>query len=394
MSSEHVLSHEPIELVVKARIEGKRLDSYLAARFPDYSRSIIQKVIDAGGVEVNGSAVKASSRIREGDVIRVRLPELPDDTPPPEDIPLSIIHEDDSLLVIDKPPGIVIHPAKGHWRGTLVNALAFHFENELSSVGGPLRPGIVHRLDRDTSGLVLVAKNDIAHARLAAQFEARTIQKTYLAIVHGTPDHDRDWINEPIGFHPTHREKMAIRRLDQSAKSAQTFYEVVELFSPRWDPERNEPSRLTNPADPHGASLARETSDRSPTRPQSSRTRSRRFALILCRPKTGRTHQIRVHLSHIGHPILADELYSGRAAVSIADILCVGAPDPNSVVISRQALHAHKLELTHPESGERLALTSPLPEDLTRLIEFLRGPDPDLIRSLDPKEPVDPTAAD
>jgi 23S rRNA pseudouridine1911/1915/1917 synthase len=344
MSSEHVLSHEPIELVVKARIEGKRLDSYLAARFPDYSRSVIQKVIDAGGVEVNGSAVKASSRIREGDVIRVRLPELPDDTPPPEDIPLSIIHEDDSLLVIDKPPGIVIHPAKGHWRGTLVNALAFHFENELSSVGGPLRPGIVHRLDRDTSGLVLVAKNDIAHARLAAQFEARTIQKSYLAIVHGTPDHDRDWINEPIGFHPTHREKMAIRRLDQSAKPAQTFYEVVERFSPS--------------------------------------TRSRRFALIRCQPKTGRTHQIRVHLSHIGHPILADALYSGRATVSISDILGVGAHDSNSVVLSRQALHAHKLELTHPESGEPLALTSPLPEDLTRLIEFLRGPNPDLIRSL------------
>src|SRR5436305_11659378 len=178
------LSAEPTEFVVKARMAGKRVDAYLSSRYQDYSRSVIQKVIDAGAVLVNGQPIKASYKVRLDDVICAWLPELADDAASPEDIPLTVVYEDDALTVVNKPAGMVVHPAKGHWGGTLVNALQFHYD-ALSTVGGAQRPGIVHRLDRDTTGLLLVAKADNAHKHLAQQFERRTIHKEYLALVAG-----------------------------------------------------------------------------------------------------------------------------------------------------------------------------------------------------------------
>lgn len=322
------LSTTPIEFVVKARVEAKRLDAYLCARFPDYSRSVMQKVIDAGAVLVNGEPVKASYKIRLGDVVRIFLPELDDSPPAPEDIPISIVYEDDDFVVVDKPPGLVVHPAKGHWSGTLVNALQFHFD-KLSSVGGMYRPGIVHRLDRDTSGLLLVAKEDLAHAKIARQFEERTIDKQYLALVYGVPQRDSDYIEKMIGPHPTHREKMAIRRPEDGGKEAKTYYEIVECF--------------------------------------------RGFALLRVKLFTGRTHQIRVHLTHIGHPIVADKLYSGRDRLTLGEVLGERHPEASSVLLTRQALHAHTLRLAHPRTGMELSFTSPLPADMERTIEALRS---------------------
>src|SRR4051812_18737076 len=317
------LSSTPCEFTVKPRMAGKRIDAYLASRYPDYSRSVIQKVIDAGAVLINGQATKASYKVRLGDQIRVWLPELADDAPTPEEIPLRVVYEDEALTVIDKPAGMVVHPAKGHWSGTLVNALQFHYDT-LSTVAGENRPGIVHRLDRDTTGLLLVAKDDQAHRNLAQQFEQRTVRKEYLALVSGVPQRDSDYIERTIGFHPTNREKMAIRLPEDGGKEAVTFYEVLERFDG--------------------------------------------FAYIRCKPRTGRTHQIRVHLAHIGHPIVADKAYSGRDRLTLGDLLGRDADDPDQVLIDRQALHAHNLSLRHPLSGQELELNAPLPEDMARVL--------------------------
>jgi len=321
------LSPDPTEFVVKARMAGKRVDAYLSGRYQDYSRSVIQKVIDAGAVLINGAPAKASSKVREGDSVRIWLPELADDAFVPEDIPLAIAFEDEAFVVVIKPPGLVTHPAKGHRSGTLVNALQFHFDR-LSTVGGAHRPGIVHRLDRDTSGLLIVAKDDRAHAALARQFEERTIRKEYLALVSGVPGRDGDYIERLIGPHPTHREKMAIRTAADGGKEAVTFYEVLERF------------------DGH--------------------------ALVRCKPRTGRTHQIRVHLAHVGHPVLADKLYAGRDRILLADIAGPGVPDADRVLLNRQALHAHALHLTHPLTGQALDLTAPLPDDMAVTLAALR----------------------
>ena len=312
-------------------MDGKRIDAYLSSRYQDYSRSVIQKVIDAGAVLINGQPTKASYKVRVGDVIRAWLPELADDAPTPEDIPLTIAYEDEAFVVVNKPPGLVTHPAKGNWSGTLVNALQFHFD-KLSTVGGAHRPGIVHRLDRDTSGLLIVAKDDRAHAALARQFEERTIRKEYLAIVSGVPSRDADFIERLIGPHPTHREKMAIRLPEDGGKESVTFYETVERFA--------------------------------------------NHALVRCHPKTGRTHQIRVHLTHIGHPILADKLYAGRDRFTVGDLLGPDAPDADRVLLDRQALHAHSLRLTHPLTGAPMHLTAPLPADMAATLESLRIPKP------------------
>ncbi|CAN5898557.1 RluA family pseudouridine synthase [soil metagenome] len=319
------LSETPIEFIVRARSGSKRIDSYLTSRFPDYSRSVIQKVIDAGAVLINGQTAKASTKIQLNDVVSVRLPELDDFAPIAEDIPISILYEDEQFVVIDKPPGMVVHPSKGHWGGTLVNALQFHFDR-LSTVSGEHRPGVVHRLDRDTSGLILVARDDRAHGHLAQQFEHRTIQKEYLALVYGEPQLDSDYIEKFIGPHPTYREKMAIRRPEDNAREAVTYYEVVQRF--------------------------------------------RGFALVRCRPKTGRTHQIRVHLTHVGLPIVADKLYSGRDSLTLADLTNIEA-DAETVLLNRQALHAHQLQLIHPSTGADLHFTAPIPADIARTLEAL-----------------------
>jgi len=327
------LSETPQEFEVKTRSDGKRIDSYLASRYTDYSRRVIQKVIDADAVLVNGRTVKASYRVRTGDVVSVRLPELPDTTPEPENIPIEVLYEDDALTVVNKPAGMVTHPAKGNWRGTMVNALQFHYDT-LSTLGGENRPGIVHRLDRDTTGLLVVVKNDIAHRKLALRFELREVHKEYLALVSGVPERHSDYIEKAIGFHPTCREKMAIRLAVDGGKPAVTFYEVAERF--------------------------------------------RGFALVRCKPQTGRTHQIRIHLAHIGHPILADKLYSGRDRIVLADLLGQDRRNPAAdsqgdlTLIDRQALHAHRLRFEHPLTGRELDLTAPLPADFARILDAMR----------------------
>jgi 23S rRNA pseudouridine1911/1915/1917 synthase len=326
------LSETPLEFEVKARTEGKRLDVYLASRFSDYSRQVIQKIIDADAVLVNGRAVKASYRVRPGDLVSIRLPDLPDTTPKPEDIPIDVVHEDEFLTVVNKPANMVTHPARGNWRGTLVNALQFHYDN-LSTLAGENRPGIVHRLDRDTTGLLVVVKNEMAHRKLAIQFEHREVQKEYLALVYGVPERHSDYIEQPIGFHPTSREKMAIRALSDGARDAVTYYEVEERF--------------------------------------------RGFALVRCKPQSGRTHQIRVHLTHIGHPIVADKLYSGRDHVTVDELLgpgrlTLGEERADVTLIERQALHAHRLRFRHPITESVLNLTAPIPEDMSRTLDALR----------------------
>ena len=329
------ISETPQEFEVKPRTDGRRIDAYLASRFTDYSRSVIQRIIDAEAVQVNGRPVKASYKVRSGDVVRVWLPELPDTNPTPEDIPIEVVYEDEALTVVNKRAGMVTHPARGNWRGTLVNAIQFYYDT-LSTLAGENRPGIVHRLDRDTTGLLVVVKDDLAHRRLALQFELREVHKEYLALVYGVPERDSDYIEQSIGFHPVSRAKMAIRSAQDGGKPAVTFYEVLERF--------------------------------------------RGYALVRCKPQTGRTHQIRVHLTHIGHPIVADKAYSGRDKLTLGELIDRGMPvppdappiDPETVLIDRQALHAYALRFNHPSTGREIALNAAPPTDMTRTLEALR----------------------
>ena len=321
-------SVEPIELLVPDDNPGDRLDAFLARHCPQYSRSQLRRVIQAGGVKVDGERTKAAFRLRSGQRVTLVQPPLPVEGPQPEDIPLQVLFEDEHLIAINKPANMVVHPSKGHWSGTLTAALAFHF-GQLSSAGGPTRPGIVHRLDRETSGVIVVAKTDQVHLNLAAQFEARTARKEYLALVTGSPDRDRDWIEQPIGIHPYQREKMAIRKDHSTSRSASTFYEVTERF--------------------------------------------RGFAAIRATPKTGRTHQIRVHLAHVGVPVLCDRLYSGRRRITTREI--VGTGD-DEVLLERQALHACRLQLKHPKSGGSIEFEAPLPDDLQNVLAVLRTQSP------------------
>lgn len=320
------LTSEPVELIVPPEHAGSRLDVFLAQHFTDHSRVQLRKVITAGGVRIGDLGGKPSYRLLEGQVVRIALPSMPSAGPKPEDIPIDVLYEDEWLAVVNKPPGMVVHPARGHWSGTLTSAIAHHFQT-LSDAGGPTRPGIVHRLDRDTSGVIVIAKNDIAHHRLAEQFADRTIEKQYAAIVVGAPDRDRDVIDKPIGMHPTNRKNMAIRPNDPESRPAQSFYEVRERF--------------------------------------------RHFALLSIQPKTGRTHQIRVHLASIGHPVLCDAQYGGRGSISRGEL--VGDKPNDEIALDRQALHADKLSFTHPEDGRRMTLEAPLAEDLQRVIELLRS---------------------
>lgn len=317
---------EPITLIVEPHEASLRLDSFLAARLTHYSRVHLRRAINATAASVDGRRAKAAQRLRGGQRVVIYLPELPRQAPQPEAIPLSVLYEDETLAVVDKPAGMVVHPARGHWAGTLASALAFRF-SQLSCIGGPTRPGIVHRLDRDTSGCIVVAKHDQAHALLSAQFENRTVDKQYLALVRGVPDRDRDLIDQPIGVHPQQREKMAIRRHDQRSRAAQSVYEVAERFEG--------------------------------------------FAAVDVRPRTGRTHQIRVHLASIGCSVLCDRQYGGRASLTRGD-LAPQASDPEQVVLARQALHARRLTLEHPRTGERLTFEAPLPADLKATLAALR----------------------
>jgi 23S rRNA pseudouridine1911/1915/1917 synthase len=277
-------------------------------------------------------------RLAEGNIVAVLELEVPREGPVPQDIPLDILHEDEAIVVVNKPAGMIVHPAKGHWDGTLAAALAFHFQS-LSGRGGPTRPGIVHRLDRDTSGVIVVAKTDAAHDALAAQFKARSVEKQYLAIVAGVPGWDQDIINQPIGDHPTEREKKAVRRDHSSSREAVTHYEVVERF--------------------------------------------KGYALVRARPKTGRTHQIRLHLAHAGYPVLCDRLYAGRNPKKLTELELIPRDQLRhdtvtaklsdaSPILARHALHAHRLSLAHPTSGEPMQFEAPLANDMLQTLDALR----------------------
>jgi 23S rRNA pseudouridine1911/1915/1917 synthase len=321
------ISSEPVELLVEPIHAGWRLDVFLAHHFTDYSRVHLRRVITAGGVSIDGRGGKPAYRLTPGQRVKIVLPDIPREAPKPENIPLDILYEDEHLAVVNKPPGMVVHPARGHWSGTLASALQFHFVGSLSTAGGPSRPGIVHRLDRDTSGVILVARNDMAHAKLSKQFAHRTIEKEYFALVSGCPERDRDYIDCPIGFHPHQREKMAIRREDPESRSAQTFYEVLDRFDG--------------------------------------------FAAIKLVPKTGRTHQIRVHLNHIGCPVLCDRQYGGRSKITRGEIR--RDPADSLILLDRQALHARRLKFIHPVTEKTLEIEAPLPADMMAVLDELKN---------------------
>lgn len=327
MSPPERLSSVPVELEVLPSQAGWRLDLFLVHHFPDFTRVHLRRVITAGGVKVDNVGGKPAYRLKPGQRVRVMLPEIPREAPRAEEIPLDILYDDDWLAVINKPPGMVVHPARGHWSGTLASALQHHFGGKLSTTGGPTRPGIVHRLDRDTSGAILVAKHDLAHGKLAAQFEDRSVRKEYFALVCGSPERDRDVVDRPIGAHPKEREKMAIRRDESVSRPAETFYEVLERFDG--------------------------------------------FAALKVSPKTGRTHQIRVHLGHVGCPVLCDRHYGGRARLTRGEIR--GDPEDTLVLLDRQALHAWRLRFTHPDTAKPLEVEAPLPADMAAVLAELRA---------------------
>jgi 23S rRNA pseudouridine1911/1915/1917 synthase len=320
------LSAVPVQLIVKDAHAGARLDAFLAQQFPTYSRVTLRKVINAAAVKVDGKRVKAAHRLRGGERIEVVLPDVVREAPQGEDIPLDILYEDDYLAVINKPPGMVVHPAKGHWAGTLTAALQFHFD-QLSSAGGPTRPGVVHRLDRDTSGAIIIAKTDQVHVRLAEQFEARSVEKEYFAICAGTTSRDADVVDLPVGAHPYQREKMAVRHDHSTSRPAQTFYEVIERFDG--------------------------------------------FVAFRVLPKTGRTHQIRLHLASIGCPVLCDRLYGGRAIITRGEIR--RDPTDETPLLERQALHARRLKIRHPILDRAMEFVAPLPADIEAVLEALRA---------------------
>jgi 23S rRNA pseudouridine1911/1915/1917 synthase len=321
-----------IETVTVPEAGGGRLDRVLAAQVPALSRSRLKALILAGQVTVAGGTVRDPAvAVNSGDIITVSLPEPEAAKPAPEAIPLDIVYEDDALIVVNKPAGLVVHPAAGHASGTLVNALIAHCGDSLSGIGGVRRPGIVHRLDKDTTGLMVVAKTDRAHRRLSDQFADKReglIERDYLALVWGAPERPRGTIDAPLDRHPHAREKRSVRA---GGRHAVTHWDVIERYV--------------------GA-------DGKPV-----------AALLSCRLETGRTHQIRVHLAHIGHPIMGDETYATGFKTKAAR-LSPAAQDALAA-LGRQALHAEHLGFEHPETGTFLAFHTDLPPDMARLRDAL-----------------------
>jgi len=312
----------PQEITFRIPPEGKgqRIDLFLSRFEPtaELSRSRIQELIGSGHILVNGSPVKSHARLAGGETIHVTLPEPRPLDLLPEAIPLEILYEDADLIVLDKPAGMVVHPAPGNPCGTLVNALLHHC-SDLSGIGGVERPGIVHRLDRETSGIMVVAKNDPTHRNLSAQLKNRQVKKIYLAIVRGNVRSDSGKIEEPIGRHDHHRKKMTVH--PSHGRTALTLYRVEKRFDG--------------------------------------------FTLLSLRLKTGRTHQIRVHLSHLHYPIVGDSVYGGKNAgrVRMGNL---------EIAVSRQMLHAHILGFTHPTTGEYREFAAPIPPDMEEILLFLR----------------------
>ena len=305
-------------LIIEHTLPAERLDSFLRDRFPAVSRGAIQRLIEEGHIRVNGRTVKPTHSPRAGEQVEVHWPEAGPAEAQPEEMPLDILHEDDALLVLNKPAGLVVHPAVGHEQHTLVNALLHHCAGQLSGIGGVARPGIVHRLDKETSGCLVVAKNDETHVALSTQFATRKVEKIYQAIVCGEMERDQGEIRAAIARHPSHRKRMAVN--DELGRAARTTYRVVERL--------------------RGATLAEVTLH------------------------TGRTHQIRVHFQFIGFPLVGDATYGHRQNQHLAELTHYTAP--------RQMLHAGQLSFTHPRSGKRMSFTAPLPEDFRDALSALR----------------------
>ncbi|HTI85635.1 MAG TPA: RluA family pseudouridine synthase [Alphaproteobacteria bacterium] len=321
------MTPSPGDREITATMDGERLDQ-LVARGAGLSRTRAKVLIEAGHVSAGAATIRdANHRVKQGQSFVVAIPEPEDAQPAAEPIALNVLYEDEDLLVIDKPAGLVVHPAPGHGGGTLVNALLAHCGASLSGIGGVRRPGIVHRLDKDTSGLMVVAKHDAAHADLSAQFASREAGRTYLAAVFGGPRAKAGTIDGAIGRDPKHRKKMTV--VVRGGKPAQTSYRLVETYGPR------------------SAPLA---------------------SLLECTLATGRTHQVRVHLAHIGVPVIGDPVYArARAGRTRA----FGAAAPAVAAFTRQALHAAKLRFRHPRTAETLTFTSELPSDFSGLISAL-----------------------
>jgi 23S rRNA pseudouridine1911/1915/1917 synthase len=301
---------------------GRRLDTVIAARFPALSRSYVGRLIRVGQITINGLTKKPGYVTRRGDIIRSEIPP-PQPTPcKAEPIPLSVLYEDTDLIVVNKPSGLVVHPAPGHRSGTLVNALLYHC-GDLTGIGGELRPGIVHRLDKDTSGTLVVAKNDMAHHGLSQQFKKRQVEKRYLALVYGAMKESAGVIDLPIGRHPTHRKRMSTT--SRRSRSTETRWQIKASFSG--------------------------------------------VCLLEVDLKTGRTHQVRVHCAAIGHPVVGDATYGGKkrwkelASQALQEVL---------KGVRRQMLHAWKLTFEHPCTGQQMAFESPLPKDMALILEALR----------------------
>lgn len=316
----------------------RRIDQYLTDRISYLSRNGVQKLIDEGLVKVNGRVTKSSYRPREGDVIEMVAPPEPISELVPEDIPLEILYEDEHFLALNKQADLMVHPARGIWHGTLVNGLV-HYGQKWSTINGNWRPGILHRLDRNTTGVMLVAKSDEAHWKMARQFENRTIQKTYLAVCHGVPQLLSDVIDKPIGRDRHVREKQAIRKEENGGRPAITRYEVKETFQ----------------GGGHKLLDSTHVLDRNLPLPPG------RFCFVKLSPKTGRTHQLRVHMSAIGFPMVGDTMYGGRIF------------EAGDFRFARQALHAFEITFIHPGTDQPMTLSAPLPPDIQSLLGILRN---------------------
>ncbi len=297
-------------MTLRSEASGQRVDLFLAQSLPELTRSAVQRLLEQGLVTCNGSPVKKNAKTTAGDVYEVTLPAVKPVEITAQNIPLDVVYEDDDVLVVNKPKGLVVHPAAGHEDGTLVNALLYHCGDSLSGINGEQRPGIVHRIDMDTSGLLIVAKNDFAHQRLSAQLQDHTLRRTYECIVRGGFREDSGTVNAPIGRHPTDRKRMAVT--EKNSRAAVTHWEVIARY---------------------GA-----------------------YTHLRCRLETGRTHQIRVHMAYLGHPIAGDPLY--------------GVKKPE-LGLTSQCLHARALTFLHPRTGKEMTLTCPLPQEFQHALDIL-----------------------
>jgi 23S rRNA pseudouridine1911/1915/1917 synthase len=312
------MSSRTEELTIERSRPSERLDTYLRGKFPAVSRGAIQRLIEGGHIKVNGRKVKATHTPRAGETVEVHWPEARPAEAQPEEIPLEILYEDEALLVLNKPPGLVVHPAAGNEEHTLVNALLHHCRGQLSGIGGVARPGIVHRLDKDTSGCLVVAKADETHLALSAQFASRKVEKIYRALVCGEVTRDRGEIRAAIARHSSHRKRMAVD--EELGREARTSYRVIERL--------------------RGATLVE--------------------AIL----HTGRTHQIRVHFQHLGYPLVGDATYGNRQNEQLTELTGYTAP--------RQMLHAFVLAFIHPRTGEKMSFRAPEPEDFLDAQSALR----------------------